>query len=375
MTVIVTADNLPRVIGCNGFLSMEPSHPRETDNAAAAEGTAAHYMAVTVYRGERTIEELIDRKAPSGAYMSPEMATHVTAYLDNLPGVGCMELDTSYAGDGWEVRGRCDYAWYNADDLVVDADGVVISEPGTLHIRDFKYGYTLVEPEMHWTLISHAIGYCIRNNVAPQRIDLSIHQPRPWHPDGRVRSWIISYTELLEHYGTIVNTLYKPDGILRTGPYCDRCDMMATCPAYRQASNKSHDATSRAFTDVMPNDELSIELDLIAASMHTLKNRKQALEELASYRIKKGEVVENYAREQGYGHRKWNDGLTPDILKVLTGVDLATEPGLHTPAEAERRGVPESVITSLTTKPKTAMKLVRVTANTRAKRLLKNKPT
>lgn len=376
MTLIITADQLPRFMGCNGSIAMTPTYWSEEDNSAARdEGTAAHYMANAVFQGKSTLEEMIDRKAPNGAYMSAEMAEHVEGYLSLLDQSGQTEVDTSFAGQGWEVRARSDYVFHNLHDLIVDhRTGEVLSEPNTLHVYDFKYGFTIVEPEMHWTLIAHAVGYCIRNNATPQKILLTIYQPRPpWHPDGKLRTWSLSYDQLLQLYTQISNTLSNPSQTLQTGPWCDKCPSTADCPAYRMKSYEAHEVTSRIFVDNMSNEALSKELDLIRSSLHTLKNRNEALEELASFRIRNGQVIENYAREQGYGNRRWNTGLTAEFLTALTGIDLADKPSPVTPAEARRRGVSEDVVSSLSIRPKTTMKLVRVSADKRAKRLLKNK--
>lgn len=372
--ISITADNLPRVMGCNGVLNMEPAHPplEGKDNTIRDEGTAAHYMAQAVHAGQFLIEELIDRQAPNGVYMDADMSRHVEAYLDQGFKEADLEVETNFHGDGWEVRGRADRVFYNRDSLIIDEEtGEVLLEPDTLLIDDLKYGYTLIEPDENWTLIAHAIGTCIKRQISPSRICLRILQPRAYHPDGKVRSWWLTYEQLMGYYKRISDTLYRPDGLLHTGPWCYKCTSRAVCPADRQAANISHDVTQRAFMDDLPDADLACELDLIRASMHTLKNRTQALEELALHRLNQGRVVGDYVREQGYGHRRWNTGLDAATLKVLTGVDLSTEPGTVTPAEAERRGVSETVVSALAHAPKTSVKLVKESANRRAKRHLK----
>lgn len=353
----IIADNLPRFMVCNGSRLMEAAYPREEqDNTIRDEGNAAHHMANAVFKNEFTLEELIDRKAPNGSYMSAEMSDHVAEYLSALD-CGDTEVDTSFGIPGaWQINGRCDHYSFSG---------------GVVTIDDLKYGYTIVEPEMNWTLIAHALGICSKLNVEPHEIVLRIHQPRAYHPDGPLREWRISYARLMELYATLTAALVNPSDMLVTSrEHCRRCYALATCPAARAADMNAIDATAIAMPDDMSGEALSHYLDTIATAEAQLTNRLTALKELATYRLKQGAVIPNYATETRYAHTRWKTGLTAEFLSMASGTDLA-KPGLVTPAEAKRRGMSETVIASLTERPQTGVKLVRVTAAERAKRLLK----
>lgn len=353
----ITADELPRFMACNGSLRMAPSYPVEAgDTSARDEGIAAHYMSTVAHSGKMTVEELIDRQAPNGIYMTSEMAEHVTAYLKILP-PGEMEVDTSFAGESWSVGARSDH---------IGCDAV------TLVITDLKYGFRLVEPTENWSLIAHAIGYCVRNGVVPQRVTFNIFQPRPYHPDGIFRSHTITYDELWNRYGQLNAALSNPADELRTNPYCGKCHALATCPAARAANYNAIDTLSRVFADDMPDAALSFELDTMRAAEDIIKSRANALQELAMHRLKSGRVIENYVVEDRFGNRAWKQGLTVPLLSMATGIDVS-KPGFVTPAEAERRGVPEHVVKALTDRPMIGKKLSRITADQMARRLMKKK--
>lgn len=355
-----TADELPRIMACEGSRLMPASFPVEAgDTSARDEGTAAHYLAQAVFNNEFTFDELTDRKAPNGVYISTEMADHVAQYLSALD-CGETEIDTSYGTDAWRINSRADHIAFNhtVDTLIVD---------------DLKYGWRLVSPVNHWSLVWHAIGYCIARQLRPAHVELRIHQPRPWHPDGPCRTWRITGDELWALYAIINAKLSALSDALTTGPQCNGCHAMATCPAYRAANMNALDATDHAIPDDMPNDALSYELDVLTAAQSVIENRLDALRDLASHRLSLGQLIENYSRQATYANTRWRAGLDGATLSLMAGKDLTKPAALVTPTEAKRRGMSEAVIKSLTERPMTGQKLVRSTATERANRLLGNK--
>lgn len=355
----INADDLPRFMACNGSRLMAGEIPPSSDTSLRDEGTAAHHMAVQVFAGHHTLEELIDRKAPNGVYMTSEMAQHVNDYLQlaiNDATLKQMEVDTSHNyGTVWAVNGRADFIlqFFNS----------------TLRITDFKYGWRIVEPENNWTLISHAIGICKQRGFEFSNIELQIFQPRPYHPDGALRTWAIPTAHLVTLDMELSRVLTHPLDELHTSAHCANCPALATCPAARKAEMNSIDATDTVFSDTVSNELLSFSLDNLNRASEMIKERKKAFEELAQHRIKAGQVVDNYSVGIGYGHSKFKEGIDGAMLQMLTGQKLTIETTV-TPAEAKRRGVPEDILKSLTERPVTGVKLERVKASTKAKRLL-----
>lgn len=357
--LITDATRLPRVMNCNGSHNMPPSFPAvDIDPTARDEGNAAHRVAQEWFDG-RDPSTFEGTKAYNGVLITGEMLDYVREYLEALE-CGHMEVLTSFGTDNWRINARADHIAWNA-------------YTSTLTVDDFKYGRRLVEPENNWTLIAHAIGYCIFNQLAPSIIRLRIHQPRPHHPDGRLREWSISYPELMVFYQRIDATLTNPSDELRTGlSWCAKCHALATCPAARSASMNAIDATTITFTDSLPNDAMAFELDTMRTAQATLAARLAALEELAAYRIKAGEVIDGYGVETQQGHTRWKAGITGDLLSIATKVDCV-KPGIITPAEFKRRGGSQAVYDALTERPTTGVKLVRASADQRAQRLLGRK--
>lgn len=360
----IDATNLHRLMNCNGSRIMPAAFPSvDIDPDARDEGNAAHWAAQQWFNG-RDPNTLINAKAYNGVIITAEMLDHVGSYLSEIS-PGKMEAVTSFGTDTWRVNGRCDHY------TVLNHPNDPHEEPFELIVDDFKYGWSLVEAEGNWTLIAHAVGLCIMHQIAPPNIRLRIHQPRPYHPDGKVREWRITYEQLMEFYARIAATMANPSDELRTGlEWCRKCHALATCPAARAARMNIVDMTAMAFSDQLPDDALAYELSIVETAKAMLDAQLDALKELTAHRLKAGAVIDNYAVEPQYANTRWKPGLTPEALTLASGIDCS-KPGTITPAEAKRRGMPETVIKLLTERPMTGTKLVRVSADKRAQRLLK----
>lgn len=353
---VVTADALPRVMQCNGSRDMAASFPAsEVDETARNEGNAAHWLAQQVFNGA-DLASLIDQPANNGFRVTADMADHVSEYLSALD-CGEMEADTSFAAPGWRVAARCDHRKYDATN-------------NTLTIDDLKYGWRLVDPLENWTLIAHAIGTCASLQIRPAIIILRIHQPRPWHPDGKMREWRLTYDQLMEYYNRIAWVMSgRAERQLVTGPQCAKCHALATCPAARAARLNAIDATSVVFNDAMGNDALAYELDLFRAAQNMIEQQVAALEELTAFRLKSGAVINNFHLQDQYGNSAWKTHVTAEFLALTTKVEC-TKATIISPTEAKKRGIPEHVVKSLTERPFRGKKLIRADTNKVAERLL-----
>lgn len=364
------ATRLPRIMQCYASTQMPSIVPDfDDDPTARDEGNAAHWMAQQVFNG-KDLDTLIDRKAYNGVLMDAEMARHVRSYLIALD-CGSMEIITSFTGDGWRINSRADHIVYNPNHVIEYVNGgngnVLEHCESVLTIDDFKYGFRLVEPEMNWTLIAHALGYCLNNNVRPDKIIFRIHQPRRFHPEGPLREWVIDYATLSELYWQIDATLRSGDMTLRTGPFCVNCHAAPNCPAWREASMNALDATSRFFTDNLSCGDISDELTLLEHANTIIAGRLKALKELATHKIANGDVIPDYVVEQKWGNRKFK--VNAAYIKALTNVSPTIET-LCTPAELIRRGVDEAIVNMISERPNAGRSLVRVDANKRAQRIL-----
>ena len=365
----ITATDLPRLMGCNGSLLMKGLEKPviESDNTVKDEGNAADWLVSEVHKGEHIAEEFVDRKAPNGHYIDAVMVEHLEEYLDNVLSnkiyderFSFIEHNTSHGCVDWQINGRADSVFYDAVE-------------NKLFIDDLKYGWKIVEPEMNWTLISHALGFWFQNpGMKLASITFSIYQPRPYHAEGRVRSWTIDGEKLIELYNQINQTLSNPSNILQTGEHCYKCPALlaGACPAANKAKYNAIEASEQAFVDTIDNDTLSFQLDHLKRTREVLKQVEDAYKELAIHRVKKGRPVKNYSIETELANTSWKKHATVDMIAAMSGKDVSNK-ALITPNQAKKAGVSEELVAVLTERRKKGLKLVRVDANTKAQRYFK----
>lgn len=360
----VTATNLPRLIACNGSRlvgGLEPPAIAD-DNPVRDEGNAADWVISQLFYGHFKADELIERKAPNGVYITVDMIEHLTPYLNDITvpaDVRHIEFKTRYDTKYWVINGRADFIKYD-------------QKTKTLTVADFKYGWSIVEPVMNWTLLSHAISYIYYyQEIAVDIIEFKIYQPRPYHSLGSVRTWKITAQLLDSLRDKMVEILDNLTDELRTTTHCYKCPALLSCPAARNAQmNAIESAEYRPYVENIDNERLSFELDHLNRAIDILEQRYKAYKDLAMHRLKDGQVIKNYGVENGLSNRDWQDHVTPEFLEMITGKDLSKKK-LITPAQAEKMGVSKDVVSSLTERHNTGVKLVRVDAHTKAEKHLK----
>lgn len=359
------ATHLPRLIGCNGSRLMGANDPTPINlisQTAKEEGIAAHYMAMMIGTKYSTSEQLIGSQAPNKIILSQEMYDFVDEYLSvvfSRRAEHFFECDTSYTDEKqqWKINARCDNVSFD-------------HETKTLYIDEFKYGWRIVEPEMNWAMIAHAIGFCMNNGIEPVKIVFTVHQPRPYHFEGKTRIWEIDYNQLMHYFHVLHGTLINLSNEINSGPWCVKCPSYTKCPAARNADANAIEASEIAFDDEIENDDLAILLDHLRRAKSQLNSTLDAFQELAEYRIKQGEIIDNYSVNESYGNTTWKKEFNdPDLLKLMTTFDLRSDK-LITPNQAINKGVSEEFVKSITYRPLTGTKLQRISADKKAQKLL-----
>lgn len=353
----LTATELPRFMACNGYKSLGGIEPFNPSTEQTDEGNAAHWLCEQVYHGANA-EDLIGQTAPNGLYITADMVEYCREYLQFITSGNCeVEVDTSYSGNGWEIRGRADCIKHTDNKLIV---------------ADLKYGWRIVEPEDNWTLISHAIAYCQKHNIHPNRIVFKIFQPRPFHPRGTVRECELFYTELVNEYEIICCKLSDPSEFVCSGSQCYKCQCLSQCPAAQIAAMNAIDVAEMAFDSEIENDKLVWMLTNLKRAQEIIKQSYEAYEDLALHRLKAGGSLKGYSIQQALGQTTWNDGITSDVVKMMSGVDVRVDK-IMTPAQAKKAGVPEELIKSMTHRPDNGFKLVAVDENKMAEKMFGKK--
>lgn len=357
----LNATDLPRFMRCNGSRLLGGIMPPSNSDATARdEGTAAHWLINQSYRLHMPVSEFTGRKAPNGVIITNAIVNSViefSSYVNSCDGIQHgVEVDCGFENieSGYRINARTDHFNFTGYQ--------------TLEINDFKHGFRIVEPRDNWTMIAYAIGVSHKLVQAPHDVHFRVHQPRVPHPDGPVRSWRISYDELLNRYRYLSNRLANPDDELHSGAHCDKCPNQTICPAFRAALYNSIDVSDTAHAETISDAMIAAELSIVSDAEKRIKSRKKQLEDLAIYRMRQGAVIEGFSMVRSYGNSAWKDGFTPEFLSTVLGVNCSKTDAI-TPSQAIAAGAPEPVVKQLSERKESGLKLTRVNAEKLAARL------
>lgn len=343
----INASGLSRVMNCAGSLSFKDL-PEELPSEKAKEGVAAgEYLEHLINKNEN-----IPIHARNGVNFDEDMKFYAQTIHQEI---------RERAGDG-EIICENKVNWQTHSGIWIKARLDASFVCGTvLYIDDYKYGWGLVEAKENWQLLAYGIGEVIKRNVSFSEVVLRIHQPRPHHEDGVTREWRISYSELLKYKDTIekrMTEIVQGEDSLVSGDQCRYCRASAVCPAFNKAFYRGVDVIHEFIQDNITEKELSFQLDLLDRVTDILKIKKSSLETLAVHRIQNGKLITNWVSEETFGHRKWKKGISPDVIKTLTGKDILQK-SMMSPAKAEKMGIAKDFIASLVERPFAGQKLKR----------------
>lgn len=322
--------------------------PPEVPGDPAREGTCAAWVAEMVLTGQaKTTAELVGKSHENGWVVTPDMAQHIAKYVDSLRACGgTMHVER-------KVRLN--------KHIAGTPDGYAVLDPqAILKVKDLKYGYEIVEPYRN-TQVSIYAGAILRGLVARgvviNRVEISIYQPRAWHPLGVDRVWVIRPEELMAFVHEIEaagERCQNPMALAQPGDHCHYCPAASTCAAnahevYRIAAH----VTAGQQRHMRP-DEMAEELKFLTTASEMITGRLKAVRTEAEARVGRGERIPGWHMESGAGQRRWK--LPAATVKALTGMDLSSDATI-TPAEAERRGMNVDLVKSLTETPRLTPKL------------------
>ena len=329
---------------CAGYMHLDVEEAEGGD--PAKEGTAA---------GEYLQAHLEQRDpglvASNGWYFDEDMKFYTAPIAQNIfdRAAGPIRCET-----------RIDWQTMSGIWIRGQYDASFVDHRGYLCIDDLKYGYGIIEVKENWQLLGYAIGEVMRRGEAFSHICFTIHQPRPHHEDGETRDWVISYAELLVYKQMIEDRMMElANGRkdLQTSKMCKYCPGAAeACPAFSRLFYRALEVSMEFVQDSLTEEEIARQLDHVKRANEVLKIKLDSLEELSVSRIKAGKLIPGYMQVNKYSHREWKPGITPEALKLMTGVD-AIEKRMMSPSKVEKLKVPKELVKQLSASRMTGVKL------------------
>lgn len=288
----------------------------------AKEGTAAHEAAAYCLVNNLDAWEVINFEF-NGHYVDPEMADPIQEYLDYARArmSGARHYVEHKISDPLHPLffGTVDFARADGDDL---------------EIVDFKYGIGIpVEVERNPQLMYYAYGF-LKDHPA-QRVKLTIVQPRAFHGDGAIRSWVCHADEVLDWgRNTLLPAMERAgtDIALDAGQWCRFCPAKLVCPTMKGMFKAALEADPKSAA-AMSDEQLGREYVL----RDNVKMYLKAIEEETFRRLQAGAAIPDVKLVP----KKADRVFKPDAEGVLStqfGAEIYTAPALKSPAQIEKLG-------------------------------------
>jgi len=228
----IGASSRPRWAKCPGSIAMSEGFPN-VSSLAAQEGTAAHEIvsiALTqAFSANIRTRDLLEETMKALVVYTDYVEDLKNSNSDNLCWIEhSFDMKDIYKG----LYGTADCVIFNKEERL-------------LHVIDYKHGRGLVvEVENNLQLEYYALGAMstLDLGAGPIEVQMTIVQPRAYHPDGVIRSWKVSALHFLDVEADVVQEAKETaqkDALLLSGSHCMFCLGKSKCPQYRN-SNAAH---------------------------------------------------------------------------------------------------------------------------------------
>ena len=338
-----------RWVFCPGSVLLCQQYPELEPSPSSLEGTAAHWVAQQALMGL----EVTATVAPNGVEITEEMLDAVDVYVENIRAVQAtggavtvesrVEIPRIHPEHNWGTPDASHYYNY------------------VLTLWDFKFGHRHVDAFENWQMIDYTAGLLDRHPET-REVRIRVVQPRNFHRDGPIREWVITPKDLSVYFEVLrrsAEKAFNPDKA-RCFPNagCRNCSAARACDALRNTSLFAIDVSGKPMATDLPDDALGLELRLLDHTIERLEARRLGLAEQAIARVKGGHDVSGYTLESSPGRKRWSKPVGEVLaLGEMMGIDLA-KPGVLTPAQAVKAGLPEELLGAYSERPMGEAKLV-----------------
>lgn len=213
----ISGSNLERVSKCPGSVAMCRGIPEAPSIPEAERGTLAHEMAESLLVSDGYMDNYIlteEEKSSVFIYIK-----YVKNTFENMWTIGRgsrgIERPFCFTEKGVDFKGTIDCAFWDFDTKYAE-------------IIDYKHGAGIpVEVVNNKQLLFYALGWIKDLNCKPEKIRLTIVQPRREHPDGLIRHWDIDIVDLYDFevwLNELIERIYVTgDTTLNPGDHCKFC--------------------------------------------------------------------------------------------------------------------------------------------------------
>jgi uncharacterized protein DUF2800 len=370
--LVLSPSRAARRVACPGSHLLEAKYPN-IETEAAREGTAAHWVAAEVLRGNAMPE--LGSFTPEGEIVTQEMLDGAELYYDHIRGV------FKSAHPPVEQESLTKYLHIETERQMPNIHPNCKGTPdcwtyrffpNEIHLWDYKFGHTPVDPMDNWQLIEYAAGILQYLSDIPyaatseKPIGYAIHfhivQPRDYRSANKIKTWVVSVEDLEPYFNTLRRAeaaAMESNAICKPSPECNYCSARHACIALRDTALTIADATMQNLSDDLNDDELGSELRYLEYAQQRLNARITGIKEQVLSQLRNGKRIPFYQLDQGRPRERWTKPPeTIAKLGDLFGINLRKIPEVVTPQQAIKAGLPEDITKTNSERPTGEFKVI-----------------
>lgn len=326
----------PRWIACPGSIQLSRGLPEAPSSSYAEEGTQAHAVAeLSLNKGVEP--EFFVGMEVEGAVVPEEMVEHVKVYTDH-----CRRLMRE--ADSFWIERRISLAKLNPPGPMFGTSdfSAYIRANRQLHVVDLKFGVgVVVDVVENEQLLYYALGVVLSLDLAEYPVDeieITVVQPRAVHSDGVIRSWTITYEQLIEFAADLMDAARKtqePNAPLVAGSHCRFCPASGICPAQRDRAlaiaEQEFSVVETEFVPPAPETIPAEKFAEILSKLHILEDWASSMRAAARGKLERGESVPGFKLVATRATRQWAN--EDDVAQALEAEGKYTEEDLYEPRD------------------------------------------
>lgn len=347
---------------CAAWPSMNERFP-QTEGKEATEGTAAHWVAWQLMPGMEAPPA--GAAAPNGVTVTDEMLEGGDLLCDTIRERVLDHLMEPHIEERVNISGLLAGTFGTPDCWAVSI------EHDRIEIVDYKFGHRFVDEFWNPQGLCYLLGIldilCKKWNIPWSElvdrltVSFTIVQPRCFYRGKPVRTHTFAAKDARQRFidlqrAATLTIVHEP--VATTNPHCGDCAGRHACSALQLAAYDAAAIATNAPALELSPEAAALELRMLQRAQDLLDARVDGLKEVTLANLRSGKAVPWFRAEQGYGRIAWK---VPDdqviALGQMYGKDLG-KPGVITPNQAKKAGIPDFLIGAYAETPQTGIKLI-----------------
>jgi len=343
---VLGASSSDRWMNCPASVRLSEDLPDST-SSYATEGTAAHSLAERALRkgldADVWLDSYIDAKGEK-VLVDEEMIEAVQTYINHI------RKKVQAAGEGARhlLEVRFDLSPLNPPGPMFGTADSVLWQPeiNLLDIDDYKHGAgVVVDAWENSQLMYYALGAVLELNIKPNKIRVTIVQPRGIHPDGIVRVYEFGWRELVAFKRRLFTRAIEtqaPNAEIKMGGWCKFCKALPVCPAHK---GNALVVAQEEFADMparmppSPERLTQDEILLVLEKMDLVQDWFRSIRVFVQEGLERGEEMPGWKLVERRAVRKWvseSEAVEWFLAQGFEHADAYTKKVIS-PAQMEKR--------------------------------------